>query len=254
MKNHHLETTDRVWIRRLKDWLRESQMSHESLARALGCTRGAVGHYLAGRRHPTLTQLQNIAEVMGVHPVRLIYGIEPTGVADERAPYGPFPKRGTGVPLLGSTLAGPQPGPAGHLDLAGLPGDVYALEVIGNSCAPRAYEGDILLLSRASVPEPGDVVLARLASGETAVYELVATRAGRPALRTMGERPGLHCEVPDHLELLHRVVGVLRQDLVSIVPAEGSKGDGEEPPWQEDAGTVAREDGECGKAIRTRRT
>lgn len=222
MKNQHPKVEDENWIRRIKDWLRESQMSHESLARALGCTRGAVGHYLAGRRHPTLTQLQHIAEVMGVHPIRLIYGIEPTGVAEPGTAYKPAPNCPPQVPLLGSTLTGPQSTPIGHLELAGLPVDVYALIVTGNSCAPRAYDDDILLLSGALVPGPGDDVLIRLATGETTVCELVSTRGGRAALRTIGEHPGQIWDVPDDLDLLHRVVGMLRSRLVSVFSEDAS--------------------------------
>ncbi|WP_445083930.1 helix-turn-helix domain-containing protein [Candidatus Vondammii sp. HM_W22] len=49
----------RNWFDRAKECMKLAGVSQGTIAEALGCTRGAVGHYLSGRRNPTLSQFGN---------------------------------------------------------------------------------------------------------------------------------------------------------------------------------------------------
>ena len=63
-----------TWARRIKLRMKELDMTQEVLARKMGITRGAITHYLAGRRIPPLKQFQKIATVLKIDPAWLQYG------------------------------------------------------------------------------------------------------------------------------------------------------------------------------------
>ena len=106
-----------TWIDRVRQWMTASGTSQGSLARALDCTRGAVGHYLAGRRQPTLAQMEQLSAPDGLVVEELSQGAE-----IERAGVGV----GGGDENVGSGDAGFFAG-----EFAGLSGDVggYANDV-----------------------------------------------------------------------------------------------------------------------------
>ncbi len=54
------------WRDRARDLLFERGLTHQEIADALGVTRGAVGHWLCGRREPTLTQFVEICTALDV--------------------------------------------------------------------------------------------------------------------------------------------------------------------------------------------
>src|SRR5262249_19242502 len=62
---------------RVKKRLKELSMTQDTLAKELEVTRGAIAHYLSGRRVPPLKQFQKLAQILKVDPVWLQYGIEP---------------------------------------------------------------------------------------------------------------------------------------------------------------------------------
>lgn len=65
------------WPERLKMRLKELSMTQETLASELEVTRGAIAHYLSGRRVPPIRQFQKLAEILKTDPVWLQYGVEP---------------------------------------------------------------------------------------------------------------------------------------------------------------------------------
>jgi transcriptional regulator with XRE-family HTH domain len=211
--------SDKGWIDRIRNWLRESGSSQESLARALGCTRGAVGHYLTGRRNPTLAQLENIAQAMGVHPAWLLYGMEDAGVAEAPTHYADT-GGGTSLPLRGTSRTGPLGEAQAFLAVSGIPSHCYALRVSGTDAWPRAQEGELLLLDPTRTPQRGDHVLVRLATGETALYELLTSPGDSPALGLIGDRSGKRFKLPENVALIHSVVGVLHPQAVSVLPVQ----------------------------------
>jgi len=77
-----------TWMDRAKTRMRAQGISQENLAERLTCTRAAVGHYLSGRRKPSLKQFEIIAEALNTDLIWLLYG-ENTGhlVRDESSVY-----------------------------------------------------------------------------------------------------------------------------------------------------------------------
>lgn len=68
------------WYVRARLQMTKLNVTQEAVAEALGVTRGAVGHWLSGRREPTLQQLETIAERIGCTRAELLDD-------DERAAY-----------------------------------------------------------------------------------------------------------------------------------------------------------------------
>ena len=62
------------WIDRVRDVLNERGLTHQELADSLGVTRGCVGHWLCGRREPTLSQLLELAQTLDVSVGWLLAG------------------------------------------------------------------------------------------------------------------------------------------------------------------------------------
>lgn len=50
-------------------------LTQASFAKKLGVTQGAISHWLTGRREPDLTDLEAIANALGVTPEWLIHGV-----------------------------------------------------------------------------------------------------------------------------------------------------------------------------------
>lgn len=201
-----------TWIDRVRQWMKTSGTSQGSLARALDCTRGAVGHYLAGRRQPTLSQMERIAGVMHAHPAWLLYGIGPVSVADGPSPNQPEPQISLGLHVMAGNTAHPANRPDRVLELNALAERCYGVAVEPGNSTPRAYEGEILVIDPEALPHPGDEVLVGFADGNSLVYELIATQGGRIIFGAMHDRRRLQECDPKELSFIHRVIAVVRRD------------------------------------------
>lgn len=63
------------WYEAVREHLKAKHIKQMDLAPILGVTtRGAVGHYLRGRREPSLEQFTLLAERIGLDPGPLLYG------------------------------------------------------------------------------------------------------------------------------------------------------------------------------------
>ncbi len=67
-----------IWNTRLKERMQALQITQETLANKLGITRGAITHYLSGRRSPPLAHFQKLASALKTDPAWLQYGISTT--------------------------------------------------------------------------------------------------------------------------------------------------------------------------------
>ena len=65
-----------TWTIRVKSRMKELEMTQETLAHKMGITRGAVTHYLAGRRVPPLKQFQKLAAILKADPAWLQFGTQ----------------------------------------------------------------------------------------------------------------------------------------------------------------------------------
>ena len=200
--------------------MKTSGTSQGSLARALDCTRGAVGHYLAGRRQPTLTQMERIARVMEVHPAWLLYGIAQEDTKEGKPAYRarPTPEFTLRVMDGGSSNIAAQP--AWLLDLRALSERCYGFKVEPDSSTAQAYEGEILVIDPQSVPQPGDEVLVGLPDSGNILYELVSIQGDRITLGSLNNRRWRQECSPQEITFMHRVIAVVRHDSLPMASAE----------------------------------
>ena len=67
-----------TWQDRVRSVMKEKRVTQDALTDVLGVsTRGAVGHYLSGRREPSADQLRSLAEFLGVNISWLLLGTGP---------------------------------------------------------------------------------------------------------------------------------------------------------------------------------
>tara|TARA_Y100000310_G_C20235277_1_gene602130 strand:- start:30 stop:227 length:198 start_codon:yes stop_codon:yes gene_type:complete len=63
-----------TWIDRARDVMFERGITQQDIADMLGVTRGAVGHWLCGRREPTLSQFIELSDALEVSAGYLLAG------------------------------------------------------------------------------------------------------------------------------------------------------------------------------------
>ncbi len=203
------------WINRIRRWMDQSGTSQVNLAKTLDCTRGAVGHYLTGRRQPTLSQLERIAEAMQVHPAWLLYGIGGEQIAEPKGNY----RRDTSTP--------------GHLPVTRLSADGLSerarLKLNPGPFLERCYgvqlsedlspyrQGDILLIDPAAASFPGDEVLLCYPQGAVYVKRLVAEVDAQLTLSELDDGNLTDSVSVKDIEYLHRVVGSLKANTLSAL-------------------------------------
>ncbi|PHM51501.1 transcriptional regulator [Xenorhabdus sp. KK7.4] len=59
------------WFDMAKDHMKVTGITYDKLAEHLGVTRGAVGHWLNGRREPSLKEIAAILDFIGINKVIL---------------------------------------------------------------------------------------------------------------------------------------------------------------------------------------
>lgn len=144
-----------TWMDRAKNQMQRLSIHQEGLAANLGCTRGAIGHYLSGRRKPTLEQLDKIAQLLNVNPAWLLYGQSREGIQEEYTKYTIINL----VPITGTTETGGGKKILGHLNVPKTTSGSYALMATSADLAPRIHEGEVIFLVPEQEPEPGDEIL-----------------------------------------------------------------------------------------------
>jgi SOS-response transcriptional repressor LexA len=73
MKNEYLIMN--TWAARIKSRMKELGMTQDMLAKQMAITRGAITHYLSGRREPPLRQFQKLATILQTDPAWLQFGV-----------------------------------------------------------------------------------------------------------------------------------------------------------------------------------
>lgn len=192
--------------------MHELGVSQRMLAEVLGCTRGAVGHYLAGRRNPSLEQLDTIAGLLGMDPKWMVFGETPEaqGVGESVPPYAAWPGGSRRVPIYGTTASGAGEKPFGHLDLSSCT-DAYALQVVGAAWAPRIQEGELLLLCPEREPVPGDEVWVSYLDGTVELQRLVRFRRDEVILEGLTTHRQRQIRRRQEIASMHPLLAIFRE-------------------------------------------
>lgn len=200
---------DGTWIHRARACMQALGISQRQLAAELGCTRGAVGHYLSGRRNPSLEQMESMARVLRVDLLWLLRGDPPDGVHET-----PPADRGGSfqLPIMGSTESGLTPDLSGRLDMRlGSPA-CYGLRVSGSEYSPRLYVGEVAVLDPGAVTTPGDEVFVQFGNGDFGLYSLVKCGQRQITLESLsGERIRRRVDTSE-IGVLHKLIAVFRPD------------------------------------------
>ena len=198
-------------MNRARARMRDKKISQDQLAQSLECTRGAVSHYLAGRRIPNLNQLEAIAASLGVHPSWLLYGIDAGEVHEHAATYK------TGIPVMGDTDTGPTDGSSGYLSRTIYSPPCYALQVSGTAYAPRMYEGEALVLDPGVEVQPGDEVVIKFKDeAGIALFTFINSRGRRVIVNELMNSTQRHVIENDQLEFMHCIIAVVRTNSVEL--------------------------------------
>ncbi len=183
-------------------------LSQERMAKVLACTRGAVGHYLSGRRSPTLDQLELIATELQVDPCWLIFG--GGKVQEAGSPYHVSGNSPCSLPVRGTTGDDAAKEKAmGEVIVD--PGDLYALLIKGDRWAPRYGDGEVILISPSVKPSPGYEMWIQYQDGSKDLIKLVRKERKRIIFESLAEQGKQQIKPLSRIEHMHCVLGLVQK-------------------------------------------
>lgn len=185
-----------TWESRVKSRMKELEMTQEQLAKKLGITRGAVTHYLCGRRTPPLQQFQKLAHVLKADPAWLQYGVTGENLSKKiEAPSKPKILYHR-IPILTWAQT------AKHVSLDQLTiheyipdfftghDTWYALRVksdamVSSNGSKSFYEGDLIIVDPHKEAKHGDFVVALLPQTKEATFKQYVIDSGIKYLKPL---------------------------------------------------------------------
>lgn len=187
------------WTMRVKSCMKELDMTQETLANKMGITRGAITHYLSGRRVPPLKQFHKLALILKVDPAWLQYGTENAKESEKKTEKKHKSEQSYRIPLLswdqvvdftkGKISANKMQEFVPHF--FGDNENWFALKVKGDSMtAPQGhiknfYEGEIIIIESEKIAEHGDFVLAQLANTKETTFKQYVIDGGVKYLKPL---------------------------------------------------------------------
>ena len=168
--------------------MEELGFTQEELAQKLGITRGAITHYLSGRRVPPLKQFHRLASVLGVDPAWLQFGARvDLTLKNDKSPVRknvqPHVTQHT-IPILTWEQITKQPDLSRinpkeikawvHHFYTDQP-DWFAMHVKGDSMTSSGqksfHEGDIIIVKKITNAKHGDFVVAVFPKSKKAIFK-----------------------------------------------------------------------------------
>ena len=193
------------WMDRARKQMQLLGIPQGKLAKNLDCTRGAIGHYLSGRRNPTLEQLDKIAQLLNVNPAWLLYGMSEEGIREDNAKYTTVNL----VPITGTTETGNSKKLLGHLKIPKATPGSYALITASSNLAPRIHEGETIFIVPEQDPEPGDEILIGHL-GELRFCNLIKQTAQQMTVSDISNLNHRHVLKKKDIKFVHTIVAVFR--------------------------------------------
>lgn len=182
-------------------------LSQRDLAKGLRCTRAAVGHYLSGRRRPSLDQIEAIADLLKVDLLWLMRGESAAGIAE---PSGASQSYQIQIPVAGTTDAGLTRAPSGRLRLGVGSQGCYGLLVQGSAYSPRMYANEIAVFDPEADAGPGDEVFIQFRDRTCGLFSLVNRGKSQMTLENFtGDRHRRRVNASD-VRTIHKLIAVFR--------------------------------------------
>lgn len=201
-----------TWTVRLKEKMKSLNMTQEMLALKMGITRGAITHYLAGRRVPPLAQFKKMAMILKSDPAWLQYGTLSEKLVNRKEKSAPkkYP-----LPLLSWSEAA-EPVDISKMTLSEKIECVphiftdqphwYALRVQGDSMtAPsgnsKSFQaGDIIIVDPDKTAAHGSYVIALLPKAKEVTFKQYVVDGGTRYLKPLNPQyPMIQVEEATHI-------------------------------------------------------
>ncbi len=188
------------WNDLARSRMKEVGITQERLAEMLGKTQGAIGHWLNGRREPSIEDIAAIMKILGMNEIRLSSDgtvAEPSAGTNVTSiePYYP----GRKYPVLSKVQAGAwgeacEPYSVKDIDLwlesdAHTQGDAFWLEVEGESMtAPAGLsipDGTFVLFDTGREPMNGNLVIAKMTDDNEATFKKLIIDGNQKFLKAL---------------------------------------------------------------------
>lgn len=197
-----------TWMERARNRMRTLGISQEDLAERLTCTRGAVGHYLAGRRQPSLKQFEVIARALNTDLIWLLYGSDTGNLIREES--SPYQARSFRVPVTGKLDTGLKRKPIAFLAVPSAAGNCYALLVDSDEHSPRIFSGETILVDPEQEPEPGDEILIQYRNGRLKLHSFINCRKGQVTVDSIVGEKSIQKFSSKDIKFMHKIIAVFR--------------------------------------------
>lgn len=213
------------WYEKAKRLMKQKGITQPDLINALGVsTRGAIGHYLNGRREPSVEQMQALADILCVSIDALMSdeldqcSAHPGKINERLIGYDAELKCWK-LPVIDWVKAGDfaevidpyQPGYADDFvnTVTKPKPHTFALRVSGDSMEPNFYDGMIIVVEPELDPLPNDFVIVKNGGNEATFKQLIKDGADyylkplnpRYPIKPLGDS---------------RIVGVVREAIIKF--------------------------------------
>lgn len=170
---------------RLREAMEIRGIRQQDLIDNYGFSSSTISQYVSGRNVPKVKAIYRLAKALNVRPDWLA-GFN---VPMENPKFNPIDRDTIHIPILGTVAAGyncfAEENYIGELQAEGSLSDcgneLFALQIKGDSMAPRIMEGDTVIVSRTAKVECGDIVIA-IVDGEEATCKKLQKFCGGIAL------------------------------------------------------------------------
>jgi len=192
-----------TWIEIVKLKMRERRLTQEQLAERIGCSQGAVNHWLSGRRRPDLDTMNGVLKELGEDSLEVVQLLR---VNEQRGRYDSLQAAGASewaisepayrYPVLEwAAAADDQPSIArycigrSHVSDYHATGPAFWLQVQGESMSAAhgrsVPSGSLILVDPLAQAAPGQLVIASAPLQEQAVFRELQEEGGRRYLRAL---------------------------------------------------------------------
>lgn len=192
-----------TWIEIVKLKMRERRLTQEQLAERIGCSQGAVNHWLSGRRRPDLDTMNSVLRELGEEDLEVVQVLR---VNEQRGCYNPVQTDATAqwaisqpayrYPLLEwAAAADAKPSIArhstgtSHVSDYAANGPAFWLRVQGESMSAAhgrsVPAGSLILVDPLVQATPGSLVIVSAPLQQQAVFRELQEDGGRRYLKAL---------------------------------------------------------------------
>mgnify|MGYP000913802590 CR=1 FL=1 len=209
--------TMKKWNEAVRAKMEQIGLSQEDLAERLGCTQGAVGHWLSGRREPKLDTINQVLAEVGLPPLAF-HDEEESNVEPGPPVSSPYRE----IKILGTAQMGTEgywhalDEADGVVDVPSRDPGAYALRLKGDSMAPAIRSGWIAVCEPNGRLVPGEYVMIRLVDGESMLKELLYANEVEVSVMSVNDAYGRRTIPVEQIDQIHYVGAIVPPSKVRV--------------------------------------